>query len=174
MVSVTSASRYIKVDPRCKSEVWLHGIGRGSSDCCQLLDVGATRYICIVFKVKEKVNEYNQEVPQSYTADQPMAPAGRDTEYQQSHDIKSNKGKAISSHFLREMIAKLETTLHAHVRIDVHARIVQRNKVHIPIPQNNGGNNKQWIDNNRTTALERTAAVTSVLEMGNNHFQNIN
>ena len=58
----------------------LHGIYRGSSDCWQPPDVGATHYICTVFK-KEKVNEYNQGMPQSQTADQPMAPRGRDIEY---------------------------------------------------------------------------------------------
>ena len=56
---------------------------------------------------------------------------------------KAIKVKAISSLFLSEMIVKLETTLHAHVRIGVLVRLVQQNKVHIPNPQNNGGNNKQ-------------------------------
>ena len=33
--------------------------------------------LCIL----EEVSEYGQEMPQSHTADQPMAPGGRDTEH---------------------------------------------------------------------------------------------
>ena len=32
-------------------------------------------------KVPKPVSEYDQEIPQSYTADQPMAPLGRDKEH---------------------------------------------------------------------------------------------
>ena len=36
-------------------------------------------------------SEYGQEIPQTHTADQPMAPRGRAPEHQQSQDIKETK-----------------------------------------------------------------------------------
>ena len=49
------------------------------------------------------------------------------------------------------MIPKLETTLSN----------AQQNRDQAWTPQkNNGGNNKQWINNNRTIALEWSAEVT--------------
>ena len=38
--------------------------------------------------IPEKVSEYDQEMPQSHSADQPTVQLGRDTEYLQSHDTK--------------------------------------------------------------------------------------
>ena len=38
-----------------------------------------------VKKKKTKMNQYDQEMPQSQTADQPTAPLERDTEHRQPH-----------------------------------------------------------------------------------------
>ena len=53
------------------------------------------------------VSEYDQEIPQSQTADIPMAPQGRAT--QQSLDT-SKLSQATSSLFPNKMIVKLEWT----------------------------------------------------------------
>ena len=55
----------------------------------------------------EKVNECDQEMTQSQTADQPTASLGRDTEHRQSQH---NLSKATSSLFPSKNIAKLELT----------------------------------------------------------------
>ena len=55
-----------------------------------------------------RVSEYDQEIPQSQTADKPLAPRGRAT--QQSRATRKIKNKATSSLFLIKMIAKLEWT----------------------------------------------------------------
>ena len=50
---------------------------------------------------QKKVNEYDQEIPQSHISDQPKALWGRATEYKQSQDIgRQLKKKATSSLFL--------------------------------------------------------------------------
>ena len=72
-----------------------------------------------------------------------MAPRGRAT--QQSRDTR--KSKAIGSLFPIEMIAKLEWTQNN----------VQQN-VETITESHSGSNNQQRINNNRTIALERTAA----------------
>ena len=36
---------------------------------------------------RQKVSEDDHQILRSYTADQPLAPRGRDTEHYQSHDI---------------------------------------------------------------------------------------
>ena len=56
----------------------------------------------------EKNSEYNQEIPQSQTADNPMAPRGRAT--QPSRDTMKILSKATSSLFPIKMIAILEWT----------------------------------------------------------------
>ena len=56
------------------------------------------------------VSKYDQEIPQSQTADKPMAPRGRAT-YQSRDTRKTNKlGNATSSIYPIKMIAKLEGT----------------------------------------------------------------
>ena len=57
-----------------------------------------------------KNSEYDQKIPQSQTADKPIASLGRAT--QQSRDTRKTdkQSKATSSLFLTEMIAKLEWT----------------------------------------------------------------
>ena len=94
----------IKVDPRCTSEVWFHGIGRGSSDWIL--------------------------------------------------------SKATSSFFFNKMIVKLE-----RIR---RARPKHKDQTQHPLPPPptntllNGSNNKQWINNNIITTLERTAAKATM------------
>ena len=63
----------------------------------------------------QKVSEYDQEIPQSHTADQLMAPWGRVTEdlCTVTRHPQDNKSKATSSLFLFNMIAKLERTQRA-------------------------------------------------------------
>ena len=51
----------------------------------------------------KKVSEYDQEIPQSHSADQPTSP-------QEDQQLQDNKSKAISSLFVK-MIAKLGRTL---------------------------------------------------------------
>ena len=41
-----------------------------------------------IFEHIAKLSEYDQEMPQSHTADQPTASRGRAAEYQQSHDTR--------------------------------------------------------------------------------------
>ena len=71
-----------------------------------------TELHCLVFietAPSEIVSEYDQEIPQSQTADKPMAPRGRAT--QQSRDTRKTKpSKATSSLFPIKMTAKLEWT----------------------------------------------------------------
>ena len=90
-------------------------------------------------------SEYDQEIPQSQTAEKHMAPRGRAT--QQSRDTrKTNQAKqpAPSPHRddrktrtdTKQRTTKHRTTAYSH----------------------NGSNNKQQVNYNRTTALELTAA----------------
>ena len=44
-------------------------------------------YAC--FATIQKINEYNQEMPQSLTVDQPTVPKGRATEHQQRQDTRN-------------------------------------------------------------------------------------
>ena len=55
--------------------------------------------------------------------------------------------------FPSEIITKLETTLST----------AQQTKNHTQTPQNNGGNNKQCINNSKTNALERSVEVNGDL-----------
>ena len=55
------------------------------------------------------ISESDHEMPQSHTADQPMALWGRDTYYYQSNYIKMPYNKAISFISSSEIIAKLES-----------------------------------------------------------------
>ena len=59
------------------------------------------------FKILEIVSEYDQEIPQSQTADMPMTLRGRATHQSHKEDKLS---KATSSLFPIKMIAKLEWT----------------------------------------------------------------
>ena len=46
------------------------------------------KYIPVKRLAASHHNEYDQEIPQSHTADQPTAPLGRATTHKQSHDIR--------------------------------------------------------------------------------------
>ena len=95
--------------------------------------------------VAKIVSEYDQEVPQSQTADKPMAPRGRAT--QQSQDTrKTNKqSNQLSLPHLDD----------CKTRRDIKQRTTKDRTI---TDSYNGRNNKQQVNNNRTTALERTAA----------------
>ena len=60
----------------------------------------------------KKVSDYDQEIPQSHTADQPTAPRG-EPHNTSSHKIyqEDNQNKATSSFFPIKMNPKLERTL---------------------------------------------------------------
>ena len=61
--------------------------------------------------VHKKASEYDQEIPQSHTADQPTAPRGRATEKNNIHKTSERKqSKASSSLYPMKIIAKLEKT----------------------------------------------------------------
>ena len=96
--------------------------------------------------ISKIVSEYDQEIPQSQTADKPMAPRGRAT--QPSRDTRKTNQAKQPVLFPIKMIAKLEGT----------QSNVQQNIEQLQTPSHNGSNNKQKVNNNRTTALERTAA----------------
>ena len=93
----------------------------------------------------KKVSEYDQEMPQSHTADQPTAPSwGRFTERQQKQDIKKTikaKQPALSL-FLVKVIAMLEKA---------QSKACQNKDQH-RTPTNNGKYIKQWININRSNA----------------------
>ena len=75
-----------------------------------------------------------------------MAPRGRYAQH-------NPKQPALSS--FSEMIAQLEK------KLDIVLQKQEPNtKTH-----NNGNNNKQWLNNNRTTLLERTVAKVSVVRV---------
>ena len=91
------------------------------------------------------VSEYDQEIPQSQTADNPMAPRGRAA--QPSRDTRRQ--------------IKQSNQLSLPHQDDCNTRMVikQRTTKHRTITDShNGSNNKQKIHDNRPTALERTAA----------------
>ena len=51
-------------------------------------------------EIRQKLSEYDQEIPQLHTADQPTAPRGRASEHQQSQEIRKTfqvKQPALSS-----------------------------------------------------------------------------
>ena len=86
-----------------------------------------------------------------HTADQPTKKSHKT--FTATRHLKDNKRKAISSHFLVKMIAKLERTQSNEYQYKDDHRT----------PINNGGYIKQYINNNRTTTLERSAAATGEL-----------
>ena len=89
---------------------------------------------------------------------------GRETEHKQPNDTKKiNKAQTTSSlsFFPSEMFAKLGRTLTAQQKMNIH-------KTHT----NKGNNNKQWINNHRTTALERTSTKATKREVSWPDFEN--
>ena len=96
-----------------------------------------------MFEVKTSkiVIEYGQEIPQPQTADKPRGIMRKSHTTITRHQ-EDKQSKATSSLFPIKMIAKLEWT--------------QRNAQQTE--SRNGSNNQQRINNNRTTALDWTAA----------------
>ena len=78
-------------------------------------------------------------MPQSHTAGQSTAPRERDTENQLPHGSKKT-------------IKVKQPALSSPARKNTKTRTKHKSPTH------NESNNKQWINNNKTTALERTAA----------------
>ena len=83
----------------------------------------------------KKKSKYDQDMTQSQTVDQLTAPQGRNTK----HEPLQDKSKATSSLFLGDMIATKKKAL-------------RKCFIKHKILTNSVGNNKQWINNNRTTA----------------------
>ena len=74
--------------------------------------IGTFQVTCIIntsINNKKNIDEYDQEIPQSRTADKPVASRGRAT-HQLRDTRKTKQSKATSSLFPIEMIAKLERT----------------------------------------------------------------
>ena len=93
----------------------------------------------------KRASEYNQEIPQSQTADKPEASWGRAT--QQTQDTrKTNKAKqpALSLPYRDDCKTRMDTKL-------------RTTKYRTTTESQNGNNNRQRMNNNRTTTLERTA-----------------
>ena len=92
------------------------------------------------------VSEYDQEIPRSQTADNPVAPRGRAA--QPPRDTrKTNQAKQPAP-----------PPPHQDDR-NIRTDTKQRTTIHRTITDShNGSNNKQKVNNNRTTASERTAA----------------
>ena len=57
----------------------------------------------------EKVSEYDQEIPQSHNADQPMALLARDTEHKTATRRQKNKVKQPALSSSARWVAKLDT-----------------------------------------------------------------
>ena len=95
-------------------------------------------------------SEHVQEMPQSHTADQPMAPWGRDTENLQKHDIKETKWSNQLS-FTQGGDWKTRKNTKYCIR--------KQGPKSQPPPPKQWSNNKQWINNNRKT---RKPVLTSL------------
>ena len=93
------------------------------------------------------VSEYDQEIPQSQTADNPVAPRRRAARSTITRHQEDKLSKATSSLFPIKMIAIPERT----------KSNAQQNIEQLQTPTMGVTINKK-VNNNRTTALERTAA----------------
>ena len=92
-----------------------------------------------------KNSEYDQEIPQSQTTDNPMAPRGRAA--QPSRDTMRQIKQSNQFSLLHQD--------DCNTRMDIKKRTTKHRTI---TDSHNGSNNKQKVNNNRTTALERTAA----------------
>ena len=95
-----------------------------------------------IFLYQKKVSEYDQEIPQSQTHGTARRSHITITRHQED-----KLSKATSFLFPVKIIAKLEWT-----QSNAQQNIEKNTESH------NGRNNQQRINNNRTTALERTIA----------------
>ena len=79
-----------RIFKKCKINEYVSAFGRKGTLTNQIAFL-KNRYwnVLTLLKAKSnlKVSEYEHEIPQSHTADQPMAPWGRATEHIQSQDI---------------------------------------------------------------------------------------
>ena len=83
-----------------------------------------------------KISEYDQEIPQSQTADNPAAPQGHQ----------------------EDKLSKANSSFPHQDDCNTRTDTKQRKTKHRTITgSHNGSNNKQKVNNNRTTALEWTA-----------------
>ena len=98
-------------------------------------------------KVSKIVSEYDQVIPQSQTADNPVASRARKSHSTITRHQEDKLSKATSSLFPIKTIAILERT----------QSNVQQNVEQVQTPTMGVTINKK-VNNNRTTALERTAA----------------
>ena len=99
-----------------------------------------------IFKYFSKiVSEYDQKIPQSQTADKPMAGEEEPLNHHETPWRQTKQSNQLSLPHQDDcktwMDIKSPTTKHRTIT-DSH----------------NGSNNKQKVNNNRTTALEQTAA----------------
>ena len=103
---------------------------------------------CIIKKASmlaKIVSEYDQEIPQSQTADNPIAPRGRAAQTSRTPGRQIKQSNQLS----------LPHQDDCNTRIDIKQRTTKHRTV---TDSHNGSNNKQKVNNNRTTALEQTAA----------------
>ena len=92
--------------------------------------------------IRLKNSEYDQEIPQSQTADNPVAPRGRAAQPTGRQIKQSNQ-------------LSLPHQDDCNTRTDTKQRTTKHRTI---TDSHNGSNNKQKVTNNRTTALERAAA----------------
>ena len=90
------------------------------------------------------VSEHDQEIPQSQTADKPMAPRRKAT--QQSRDTRKTKQ---SNQLSLPRQDDFKTIMDINIRTTKHRTFTD---------SHNGSSNKQQVNNNITFALERIAA----------------
>ena len=113
-----------------------------------MLCIISLRFECNSFSFKhislKVVSEYDQEIPQITNRRQPRDSRSTITRHQED-----KLSKATNSLFPIKMIAILEWTYSNVQQIIKHRTITD---------SHNGSNNKQKVNNNRITALERTAA----------------
>ena len=110
----------------------------------QLLQKIFQEYHLIVKQIELRlviVSEYDQEIPQSENRRQPSGIPWKSRSTIMRHQ-EDKSSKATSSLFPIKMMEKKERTTKHRTITDSH----------------NGSNNKQKVNNNRTTALKRTSA----------------
>ena len=85
------------------------------------------------------------EIPQSQTADKPMAPQERATQHHKTPGRQTKRSSQLS----------LPHQDDCKTRMNINSRTTKQSTL---TDSHNWRNNKQQVNNNRTTALERTAA----------------
>ena len=98
-----------------------------------------------MYDLIKKHSEYDQEISQSQTADNPWH---REEEPHNNHETPGRQTKQSNQLFLPHR-DDCETRMDTKLRTTKHRTITE---------SHNGSNNQQRINNNRATALERTSA----------------